>query len=87
MSGNRHPADELAEVRQQIRNLKRREAELREMIMELPRVERMGMNFVAIVFERKRRVLNVRKVEEEFGDLSEFYDVAEFSLVQTEKLK
>lgn len=73
---NRHPADELAEVRAEIRTLKDREGVLRGELLECSKV---GVDFVARFVPYRRRRLDFRALEKHFGA-----DVLEPFMVETE---
>lgn len=87
MSDNRHPADELQEVRNKLHELEKREQALRVEVLGLPRHEREGRSYYARVVEKKRKVLDVEALEDRFGDLSEFYLSRSFNVIYLEKLK
>jgi hypothetical protein len=87
MDGNNHPADELAEVRQQVAELKNREKQLRELLMALPRQERIGKKYWAVVLDKERRVIDVDKLADELGDIKRFYRTSGFVMVKIEKVK
>ena len=64
---NRHPADELADVRAEKKQLEAREAELREMILRDPKL-REGDEHTVLVEKRKRTTLDRDALVEEFGE-------------------
>jgi hypothetical protein len=84
---NKHPADELAEIRIMLRGWKDREEELRAIIIDLPKREREGRKYIATVNQESRRKLNVNALEEAFGDLSRFYFPIEYVVVRTNRKK
>lgn len=55
---NRHPADELARVREQIKELQERERELKAELAALPEAERVGRHYACEVTVRDVRRLN-----------------------------
>lgn len=83
---NRHPADELAEVRQKMRELKEREDELRNELLALPLVERIGVRYVALAVERASRNINIEKLKNELGNIDRFYKTTNFTMLKLEKL-
>jgi len=86
-SDNKHPADELAEIRLKLREWKDREDELRLLLVDMPEAEREGKRYIATVNEESRSKLNVPALEEEFGDLSRFYTSTHFTTVRTKRKK
>jgi len=84
---NRHPADELAEVRASVKRLKDREVALRSEILDMSKAEREGRSYHARVVVRARRRLNLEMLEDEIGDLERFYEKEAFTMVYVEKLK
>jgi hypothetical protein len=62
---NRHPADELADVRAEIKQLKIREAELRRELMS--GADRRGVQWQAIVHNSRREYLDTKATIEHFG--------------------
>lgn len=79
---NKHPADELAEIRIMLRGWKDREEELRLLLIEMPKRERQGKKYTAAVNEESRRRLNVEALENEYGDLSRFYTAIHYTTVR-----
>jgi hypothetical protein len=63
---NRHPVDELADVREQMRGLKEREQELRETILG-GGCTKVGARFSASVTRTKVQRLDSEAVRREFG--------------------
>lgn len=82
---NRHPADELAEVRNEIRELKEQEEELRTTLLNLPTAERAGRTYTAVAMTVGQRWIDVEKLEKELGDISRFYTKKEFVTLRTRK--
>jgi hypothetical protein len=64
MIRNRHPADELADVRAEIKQLQIREAELR---IELMTSDRHGVQWTAIVETKNYERLDTKAVIEHLG--------------------
>ena len=62
---NRHPVDELSDVRAQLRALKDREDELRAHLLTCS--DRVGDEYVATVAERQGLRLDRGKLEKRFG--------------------
>lgn len=84
---NRHPADELAEIRNEIRELKERENELRNEILALPPVERQGRRHTVHAVSIKQRRLDPEILEKEFGDIRKFYREIDCVILQIRKNK
>jgi hypothetical protein len=63
---NRHPADELADVRAELKALQAREAELRAVLLK-EGADREGVGYVAQAFTHKQARLDVGAVKEHFG--------------------
>jgi len=63
---NRHPVDELADVRSEIRRLTEREQELRAYVLENPN-DRRGQEHVAILGEQRRQRVDLRALADEVG--------------------
>lgn len=84
---NKHPADELAEIRLKLREWGAREDELRLLLIDMPKQEREGKKYIAAVNEESRRRLNVQALEDELGDLSRFYFETHFTTVRTKRKK
>jgi hypothetical protein len=57
-----HPADELQEVRTEIRALRAREAALRTRLIEAPEVARAGRHWEAAVAERVSRKIDAARL-------------------------
>jgi hypothetical protein len=66
MQGNRHPADELYDVRSEIRRLEDREQELRNYLLEHPQ-DRIGIEHVATVCSLTRRRVDLKGLANEIG--------------------
>jgi hypothetical protein len=64
--GNRHPADELANTRAEIRRLEGREQELRTYLLEHPH-DRIGAEFIATIGEKRRRHVDLQALATEIG--------------------
>jgi hypothetical protein len=58
---NRHPADQIADVRQQITVLKKQETDLREILINATELDRVGDDWIAKVSEQKGACLIVRR--------------------------
>jgi hypothetical protein len=84
---NKHPADELAEIRLKIKGWKDREEELRLMLIALPKKEREGSKYTATVTEATVQRLSVPALEEELGDISRFYVPSYFTTVRIKRKK
>jgi len=63
---NRHPADELADVRSEIRRLEDREQELRAYLLEHPE-DRTGIEYIASIAEQRRSRVDIKALADEIG--------------------
>jgi hypothetical protein len=63
---NRHPADELADVRSEIKRLTARENELRAYLLEHPD-DREGDDYVVSVASQSRKKVDLRRLADEIG--------------------
>jgi hypothetical protein len=63
---NRHPVDELADIREQIRSLQFREKELRRMILD-GECEAMGFDYEAYVTPNTYERIDLHRLKQEFG--------------------
>src|SRR5262245_49316645 len=66
MMQNRHPVDELAEVRAEIRHLENREQELRAYLLEHPE-DRTGIEYIASIAEQRRSRVDIKALADEIG--------------------
>ena len=66
MTQNRHPVDQLADVRAEIKNLQEREAQLRTQLLDKD-AHLVGSDFRARVNTRKQMRLDRKLLEEKFG--------------------
>lgn len=82
---NRKPADELSWIREQIKDLKGREDYIRRMMLE-GKMDHIGDDFEAFVQTQNRKTFDRKAAEEEFGDLSRFDKVSEFSLLKLKRI-
>jgi hypothetical protein len=64
---NRHPADEMADIREQIKVLKTREAELRHTLLNAEQADRIGEEWIAEIRQSKRKQLDTDALKEHFG--------------------
>jgi hypothetical protein len=64
---NRHPADQIAEVRQQIKVLEKQQTDLRERLVNATELDRVGDEWIAKVCEQKKRGLDREALENHFG--------------------
>src|SRR6476620_5042429 len=67
VGSNRHPADEMGEVRERIAEFEEREAELREILIAATEAERVGEEWIAHVSEQHRKLLDREALTEHFG--------------------
>jgi nitrogenase molybdenum-iron protein alpha/beta subunit len=63
---NRHPADRLADVRSEIRQLEAEEEQLRAHLLEHPQ-DRTGQEYTAIVGSQSRRRMDLKALADEIG--------------------
>jgi hypothetical protein len=66
-NSNRHPADQIADIRQQIKVLKEQETELRERLINASGLDRVGDDWIAKVSEQKRHSLDQKALKNHFG--------------------
>jgi hypothetical protein len=64
---NRHPADQMADVRGQIAELKEQEKNLREVLINAAELDRVGDDWIAKVSEQERHRLDRAALEDHFG--------------------
>jgi hypothetical protein len=63
---NRHPADRLADVRQDIKRLEEEEQELRVYLLEHPH-DRTGIEHIATIGEQRRSRVDMKGLADEIG--------------------
>jgi hypothetical protein len=63
---NRHPVDELADTRAEIRRLEERERELRAYLLEHPH-DRTGIEHIATIGEQRRSRVDLKALADEVG--------------------
>jgi hypothetical protein len=63
---NRHPADRLADVRQDIKRLEEEEQQLRVYLLEHPH-DRIGVEHIATVGEQRRSRVDLKALADEIG--------------------
>jgi hypothetical protein len=85
---NRHPADELADARTEIRRLKEREQELRSYLLEHPQ-DRNGVEFVATIGEQRRSHVDLQALAAEIGHslLQRFTSFSSVTMVRLRERK
>ena len=66
MMQNRHPADRLADVRSEIKQLEAEERDLRAYLLEHPE-DRAGQEHVAIVGSQSRKRVDLKGLTDEVG--------------------
>ena len=64
---NRHPVDRLSDVRSEIRELEREEAELRSYLLHHPD-DLVGVEYTALVSSRSYKRVNMEGLRREVGD-------------------
>jgi hypothetical protein len=82
---NRHPADELADTRAEMRRLEGREEELRAYLLEHPD-DRIGDEHVASVGEQQRKRIDLKALADEIG-LSVLQRFTAYRAVMTVRLR
>jgi hypothetical protein len=87
MTTNRHPVDELADVRAQMHELEKRERELRKMILS-GECDTVGDEYEAAVVMQRRSRLDTREIKRQLGleALERFMMSAEVAIVKLERL-
>src|SRR6516165_2864970 len=65
-TSNRHPADRLADVRQEIKRLGQEEQELRAYLLEHPH-DRAGAEHIATIGEQRRSRIDLKALADEVG--------------------
>lgn len=85
-SDNLHPADELAKVRNKIRELKEREDELRVLLIDLPAKERAGVVYRATVVHHTHKRLDKDMLEKEMGPIADrLYRTIEITMIKIKR--
>jgi len=64
---NRHPADEIADIRDQIAVLKTRETKLRDALLNAEQSDRIGEEWIAEITQRKSNRLDNAALKKHFG--------------------
>jgi hypothetical protein len=64
---NRHPADEIADIRERIAALKTREVELRDAMLTAELSDRIGEEWIVEITQRKSNRLDNAALKEHFG--------------------
>jgi hypothetical protein len=81
---NAHPADELADIRAEIKYLQFREALLREHLLKHPK-DRIGEAYEAVIDEQSTKRLDREKLEAALGNLDEFKSDTTCNVVRVKK--
>jgi hypothetical protein len=84
MTTNLKPADELKSVRDRIKELQTREAELREGIIA-GSLDAVGITAIAFVTKQNRKTFDRKAAEAELGDLSRFERPGEMIVVRVQE--
>jgi hypothetical protein len=86
---NRHPADALADVRDEINQLRIQEAELRQVLLATQDEDRCGVQYDAVVANGERKHLDEKALVEHFGieALQPFYRIVAFKTVRLKRHK
>lgn len=84
---NRHPVDELADVREQIKKLQEQERQLRDRVLE--ETSFIGDEYRAEIVMHHRETLDTKAIKREFGRerLEQFLKRAEVLIVKLERLE
>mgnify|MGYP000376563679 CR=1 FL=1 len=85
LNGNLHPADALASVREQIAELKKIEAELREEILSRPDDRAGDMHKAEVVLSAQNRICQ-NKIKELIGDVEMVKRPFEVTVVRLQKI-
>jgi len=85
VDGNMHPADALASVREEIAELKKVEAKLREDILADPGI-RKGDLYVAEVVSSEQNRICQKKIKELIGDVEKVKKPTEVTFVRVFKI-
>jgi hypothetical protein len=82
-AANRHPVDQLADVRAEIRTLKTREEQLRDKILK-GECDEVGDQYVARIDTREKRTIDVDLLTQHFGadTLKPFFKVGTVTSVR-----
>jgi DNA-binding MurR/RpiR family transcriptional regulator len=65
-TSNRHPVDELADIRSEIKRLTVREEELRRYLLEHPN-DREGDDYVVSIASQSRKRVDLKRLADEIG--------------------
>jgi hypothetical protein len=84
MTTNMKPADELKTIRDQIKVLQAREAELREGIIS-GKLDSVGHFAVAIMVKQNRKTFDRKAAEAELGDLSRFEVKGQITMLRVQE--
>lgn len=87
MTTNRHPVDELADVRAEMHRLEKRERELRKMILNGECLS-MGDDYEADVVMQRRNTLDTKEIKRQLGleALQRFMFTKEVAIVTLSRL-
>ncbi|MGY2987680.1 hypothetical protein [Bradyrhizobium sp. USDA 4508] len=88
MSTNRKPPDELADVRERIKELKGREDELRDLLIE-GKADPVGDEYVAKISEQEGERIDSKKLRAKFGTdvLGPFMTKTRKTVVNVERMR
>lgn len=86
LNGNMHPADALADVREQMAELKKIEAELREQILSQPSDRVGSMHKAEVVLSSQRRI-DPAAVAELIGDIEKVKKAFDVTFVLLKKIE
>jgi hypothetical protein len=86
---NRHAAEVIQDVRDEINQLRIRETEFREVLIAASEEDRCGVQYIAIVTDGARRCLDEKALVEHFGEevLEPFYRMVTFQTVRLKRRK
>lgn len=86
MSSNLHPVDELQKIREQVKALKAREAELKAMIVS-GEASKEGQFVRAHLITRKSKRFNRQAAEAELGSIDRFLVETEATILKLETIE
>lgn len=88
MTTNRKPPDELADVRERIKELKGREDELRDLLLS-GEVDLVGDDYAARISTVTQQRVDSKKIRREFGEqfLEPFMVAVEITTVNVDRMK
>ena len=85
MISNMHPVDELKSVRDRIKELQAREAELRDRVINGKASDAIGVMAIAFVTKQVRKTFDRKAAEAELGSLARFDRPTEMIVVRVQE--